>query len=124
MQFGIIGSGSWATALTKILTDNGHVVHWCVRSENIVQHLEQRHHNPNYLSSVYFNISLLRLTTDAGQLIEACDHIIIAVPSAYVKDSLNTRDKKALAGKKIISAVKGILPDDNLLLNEYLASQF
>lgn len=124
MQFGIIGSGSWATALVKLLTDNKFKVGWCVRNDQIVKHLQQRHHNPGYLSSVYFDTAYLTLDTDARGTIAAHDHIIVAVPSAYIKDTLQPLDKNAFDGKKVISAVKGILPDDNLLLNEYLLKEF
>jgi glycerol-3-phosphate dehydrogenase (NAD(P)+) len=124
MQFGIIGSGSWATALVKLLTDNKFKVGWCVRNDQIVKHLQQRHHNPGYLSSVYFDTAYLTLDTDVRNTIAASDHIIVAVPSAYIKDTLQPLDKNAFNGKKVISAVKGILPDDNLLLNEYLLKEF
>jgi len=124
MRIGVIGSGSWATALTKILTDNKIPVHWWVRKEEIVKHLQQRHHNPHYLHSVYFDTSLLTLTTDIAVVAAASDCLLIAVPSAYIQDSLQPLDKEALAGKKIISAVKGILPQHNLLLNEYLGHEF
>ena len=124
MQFGIIGSGSWATALVKLLTDNKHKVGWCVRNDQIVKHLLQRHHNPGYLSSVYFDTAHLTLDTDIRNTVAQNDHIIIAVPSAYIKESLQSLDKNAFAGKKLISAVKGILPDDNLLLNEYLQKKY
>lgn len=124
MQFGIIGSGSWATALVKLLTDNKFKVGWCVRNDQIKKHLQQRHHNPGYLSSVYFDTAFLTLDTDVRSTIAAHDHIIVAVPSAYIKDTLQPLDKNAFDGKKVISAVKGILPDDNLLLNEYLLKEF
>lgn len=124
MRLGVIGSGSWATALAKILTDNKKPLHWCVRKEAIVKHLQQRHHNPNYLPSVHFDTSLLTLTTEVAEVVAANDCIVIAVPSAYIQDSLEALDKAAFNGKKIISAVKGILPRHNLLLNEYLADEF
>jgi glycerol-3-phosphate dehydrogenase (NAD(P)+) len=124
MQFGIIGSGSWGTALAKILTDNGNKVCWCVRSEKVVRHIQQRHHNPNYLSSVYFNTQLLDLTSDPLVTFSKAGHIIIAVPSAYVTSVLKQLNGEQLKEKKIISAVKGILPDSNLLLNDYLKKEF
>ena len=120
MQFGVIGSGSWATALTKILTDNNHPVNWCVRSVAIIEHLKHRHHNPDYLSSVYFDTSLLSLYTGVNKVIESSDCIVIAVPSAYVAQTLENVRDNAFAGKKVVSAVKGILPDSNLLVNHYL----
>ncbi len=65
--FGIIGSGSWATALVKILTDNGNAVNWWIRNEKNIEYIRQRHHNPSYLHSVNFNISLLSMSTDIGR---------------------------------------------------------
>ena len=124
MQFGIIGSGSWATALAKILTDNKHSINWFVRSERIVNHLNTRSHNPNYLSSVYFDKQQLKLSTDVSEVIADSDCIVIAVPSAYLIDTLSKVGKDAFNGKKVVSAIKGILPENNLLLNEYLHQQY
>lgn len=120
MQWGIIGSGSWATALAKLLTDNGHSIHWLMRSQEMLNHLQHRHHNPVYLSSVYFDTSLLSLHTDLNELVSAADCLLVAVPSAYVSETLSVLPRGALVNKKIVSAVKGILPQENLLLNDYL----
>ena len=124
MQFGIIGSGSWATALAKILTDNKHAINWFVRSERIVTHLKTRHHNPNYLSSVYFDKNQLQLSTDVKEVIGMSDVLVMAVPSAYITETLQKAGKDPFKGKKVISAIKGILPENNLLLNEYLAKEY
>ena len=124
MQFGIIGSGSWATALAKILTDNKHSINWFVRSERIVNHLNTRHHNPNYLSSVYFDKNQLKLSTDVKEVIRASDCLVMVVPSAYVMETLEKAGKEAFRGKIVISAIKGILPENNLLLNEFLSKEF
>ena len=124
MQLGIIGSGSWATALAKICTDNKQSINWCVRSAEIVNHIQQRHHNPGYLSSVYFDTNLVKLTTDIAATIAASDCILIATPSAYVTATLNGLPANAFEGKKVLSAVKGILPDNNLLLNDHLKQAF
>lgn len=124
MQFGIIGSGSWATALAKILTDNRNSIYWWFRNENSIIHLQTRHHNPQYLSSAYFDTSLLHLTSDVAELINKVDCIVIAVPSAYAVNALKDLDKDIFKGKKIVSAIKGILPEQNLLLNDYLKQEF
>jgi glycerol-3-phosphate dehydrogenase (NAD(P)+) len=124
MKFGVIGSGSWATALAKILTDNNNHINWLVRNESMARHLLQRHHNPNYLSSVYFNSSLLSLQTDISKLVAESDYLVLAVPSAYVESTLQPLAAKALAGKKILSAVKGIIPDENLLINQFLELKY
>jgi len=55
MTFGILGSGSWGTAIAKILTDNGHTIYWWNRNEKAIQQMADRHHNPHYLSMVYFD---------------------------------------------------------------------
>lgn len=123
MQFGIIGSGSWATALAKILTDNHHTINWCVRSERILTHLNTRRHNPNYLSSVNFDRERIKLSTDVKTIIDASDAVVMAVPSAYAIDTIAKAGEHPFNNKKIISAIKGILPQNNLLLNEYLEKQ-
>jgi glycerol-3-phosphate dehydrogenase (NAD(P)+) len=124
MRFGIIGSGSWATALAKILTDNKSAINWWIRNEAVITHLRTRHHNPNYISSVYFDASLFSLSNDVSKVIADSDCIVIAVPSAYIVDMLKGLDKNIFRNKKIISAVKGILPQENLLLNDYLKNNF
>lgn len=124
MKFGVLGSGSWGTALAKILTDNGNTIYWWNRSATAIQHLQTHFHNPQYLSSVEFDVSKLKLTTDAAEVIKHSDCIIIAIPSAYVTSALKNLDKKIFEGKKIISAIKGILPEQNLLLNDFLKQEF
>lgn len=124
MRFGLIGSGSWATALGKILTDNGFLLNWCVRSEAMVEHIRNRHHNPNYLSSVYFEQKLLNLSVDVEEVIRSSDYVILAVPSAYLIDTLKPLNADSFGDKKLISAVKGILPENNLLVNEYLQRDY
>lgn len=124
MKFGIIGSGSWATALAKILTDNKNTIHWWFRNEKNIQHLSNRHHNPNYLSSVYFDTQYLQLTNNINELVQSVDIVIIAVPAAYVASSLKLLQPDILKGKKVISSVKGILPESNLLVNDYLKEKY
>jgi glycerol-3-phosphate dehydrogenase (NAD(P)+) len=124
MRFGLIGSGSWATALAKILTDNKHPIHWLLRSEDTIRHIRQRHHNPHYLSSVYFDTSLLHLSNDIKAVVANSDCLVIAVPSAYIIETLSDLENDSLTDKRIVSAIKGILPQNNLLLNEFLDDRF
>lgn len=121
MQFGILGSGSWATAIAKILTDNGNTIHWWIRNSDNIHYIQKRKHNPHYLSGAYFNPAQLLLNDDIQQVIANSNVLVIAIPSAFVADALATVPKEAWVGKKIVSAVKGILPLNNKLLNEYLA---
>ena len=123
-SFGIVGSGSWATALAKILTDNQHHVNWWIRNEKSLKHLEQRSHNPQYLPSVNFDTSLLHLSTDLKEIIRLSDVIVMGIPSAYIEESLKGMTVNDWVGKKIVSAVKGILPGRDILLNYYLEQEF
>ncbi len=124
MQIGIIGSGSWATALAKILTDNGNTIHWWIRNNTTISFIEKRRHNPHYLNAVYFNQAQLILSSDIAAVVAASEALVIAVPSSYIEEAFAQLSPGALKGKKIISAVKGILPANNQLLNQYLAERF
>ncbi len=124
MKFGIIGSGSWATALAKILTDNNNAIHWWIRNTSTIKHLQQRHHNPHYLSSAYFNTALLTLKSDIADVVNASDVLVIAVPSAFVEEALQDLPRDSFKGKKVMSAIKGILPSCNQLLNDYMREKF
>jgi glycerol-3-phosphate dehydrogenase (NAD(P)+) len=124
MTFGILGSGSWATALAKILTDNNNTIQWWIRNPDTIDHLLERHNNTHYLSSVLFDTSLIKPSVSAQEVIQNSDCIIIAVPSAFADAALQSLDKDIFKNKKIVSAIKGILPGQNLLLNDYLKKQF
>ena len=119
MNFGILGSGSWGTAIAKILTDNGHTIYWWNRSEQAIAQFKSRHHNPQYLTSARFDINKLKLTSNVSEVINNADCIVIAIPSAYALQVLNPLDKNIFHNKKIVSAIKGILPEQNLLLNGF-----
>lgn len=123
-RFGVIGGGSWATAIVKILTDNKLPVNWWVRNPAVMEHIRERHHNPNYLSSVNFDTSLLKIDTTIETIVAESDCVIVAMPSAYVFDAFAQLPSGAFKNKKVISAVKGILPEQNLLLNDYLEQHF
>jgi glycerol-3-phosphate dehydrogenase (NAD(P)+) len=124
MNFGILGSGSWGTALAKILTDNGHTIQWWNRSEEAIAQFKVRSHNPHYLPSARFNTEQLVLSSNLHDVIRHSDVIVIAIPSAYTLDALDNLPADAFAGKKVVSAIKGIIPQGNLLLNDYLKQKF
>ncbi len=124
MNFGILGSGSWGTAIAKILTDNGQTIYWWNRNENAINQIMLRRHNPHYLRGAYFDTAQLKLTINVAEVFAHSDCVIIAIPSAYVETTLKALDKNIFAGKKVISAVKGILPEQTLLLNDFLKNEF
>ena len=124
MNFGIIGSGSWATALAKILTDNKHPINWWLRSDSNISRFKKIRHNPQYLSSAVFDTGLLNFSTSAEEVISQSDAVILVVPSAYATEVLRGLRATIFSGKKIISAIKGVLPESNILLNEFLKNEF
>ncbi|RFS24049.1 glycerol-3-phosphate dehydrogenase [Chitinophaga silvatica] len=119
-RIGLIGSGSWATALAKILTDNNHHINWWIRNSDTIRHMQSRHHNKHYLTSVYFDTKLLSLSSELSAVVEASDVIILAVPSAFLEMVLGLLPPGALEHKKVVSAIKGLVPSTNTLINEYL----
>ena len=119
MRIGVIGSGSWGTAIAKILTDNGNEIIWCVRSNEILEHLQAKHCNPTYLSSIEFDLDALQLTTNPVDVYQASDCIVFAVPSEFAASYIDPFIE-LLSNKIIASAVKGILPSKNMLMNEYV----
>jgi glycerol-3-phosphate dehydrogenase (NAD(P)+) len=121
---GIIGSGSWATALAKILTDNHEQINWWIRNPLTIEQIQRRKHNPHYLSSAYFDVALLSMHNDIRKVIAGSDVIIIAVPSAFIEGTLANLDDNTFENKKIVSAIKGIIPQKNVLLNAWLLKQF
>jgi glycerol-3-phosphate dehydrogenase (NAD(P)+) len=123
-KIGVIGSGSWATALVKILTDNQHEVNWWIRNSQSIESIKRRRHNPHYLPSAYFDVSLLHLFNDVKEVVERSDLLVLAVPSAYIQNVLEQLPKEALLNKKILSAIKGLIPGPDVLLNDYLKKQF
>jgi len=121
---GVIGNGSWGTALAKILTDNGNTIFWWLRNPTAVAHIQAQHRNPHYLTSVQFAPGSLIPTTDLKQVLEQCDTLVFAVPSAFAQGVLTSVDAAYWQNKKIISAIKGVLPESDLLLNDYLTTHY
>ncbi len=119
LTFGIIGNGSWGTALAKILTDNGHRIHWWVRNQEAVNHLKERNHNPHYLTSVRFLPETILPSGNLEKVLGDCDVVLFAVPSAFAQTVIDSVPASLWKSKKIVSAIKGILPDAAMLLNDY-----
>lgn len=120
---GVVGSGSFATAIVKMLLENCKLVHWCVRSEFVKGAIELRHHNPTYLTAVNFNIRNLKLTTDVNELVSACDIVVLATPSIYLAETMEKLTVDC-TGKIFVSAIKGIVPKANDVVAHYLRNDF
>lgn len=120
---GVVGSGSFATAIVKMLLENCKLVHWCVRNEFVKGAIELRHHNPTYLTAVNFNVKNLKLTTDINELVSACDIVVLATPSIYLSESMEKLTVDT-SGKTFVSAIKGIVPKVNDVVAHYLRDEF
>lgn len=120
-MIGIIGSGSWATALTKILLENkNQTLHWWVRNDATRQSLTATGHNPRHLSSVTVDTQRLTLSSNLGEVVAECDILLLAVPSAYVNTTLSMLPAEAYRNKQFVSAVKGTIPDCCMSVAHYL----
>ena len=117
-KYAVFGSGSWATAIVKMLCENLQTVHWYVRRPQTAQHIIEEKHNPFYLSSVEFDINQLIISTDINHIAAEADVLIFAIPSAFIHTQIElvTVD---ISAKIIVSAVKGIFPESGLLAGEY-----
>ncbi|MDF2433136.1 MAG: glycerol-3-phosphate dehydrogenase [Mucilaginibacter sp.] len=125
-KIAVIGGGSWATANIKILTDNTteKEIFWWMRNEHAVEHIHKFKHNPNYLSSVEINLPAQNVSTDLLAVIEPANFILLNVPAAFLKEALVGITPECLAGKKIVSAIKGIVPDENQIIGEFLNQHY
>jgi len=123
VSVGVVGSGSFATAIVKMLMENSKLVHWCVRNEFVKGAIELRGHNPTYLTAIHFNLKNLKITTDINELVSACDVIILATPSIYLSDTIEKMTCE-YSGKIFVSAIKGIVPKVNDVVAHYLRDEF
>lgn len=123
-QIAVIGGGSWATAIVKMLCNNSDRVHWWLRSEPVVEHIKKYRHNPNYLASVEFDTNKLALSTDLKKTVAVADILIMAVPSAFLKQALSDLTADDFKGKQIFSAIKGIVPEHNLIVGEFFNREY
>ncbi|MBE7641315.1 NAD(P)H-dependent glycerol-3-phosphate dehydrogenase [Salegentibacter sp. BLCTC] len=117
-KFAVIGGGSWATAIVKMLSENVDTIYWYMRSNYAIEHIKKQDHNPNYLSSVEFDINQLELSNDINKTVAAADYLIFAIPSAFVKRELDALTI-SLEDKIIFSAIKGIVPESSLIVGEH-----
>jgi glycerol-3-phosphate dehydrogenase (NAD(P)+) len=121
-KIAVIGGGSWATANIKMLSDNPveKEIFWWMRNEQAVEHIQKFGHNPNYISSVEIKLPEENVSTDLDYIIRQADFVLLNVPAAFLKEALSGINIECLSGKKIISAIKGIVPEENQIVGEFL----
>lgn len=124
-MIGVIGSGTWATAIVKILLEQpDRKVNWWVRSDEVRDGIARDGRNPRYLPFVQLDNSRLNLSGDLAQVVAESDYLFLVTPSAYIASVLETLPKTAYKGKKFISAIKGVIPDKRTSVSVYLETTF
>jgi glycerol-3-phosphate dehydrogenase (NAD(P)+) len=125
ISIGVLGGGSWATAIIKILTEssNSEFINWYVRDNENVNYIKKHKRNKHYLSSIKIKISKINVCNDICAIINKSDLLIIAIPSAFIKDAFS-KNNIDLSGKYILSAVKGIIPGENQIIAEFFNKNY
>ena len=121
-KIAMIGGGSWATAIIKMLSDNitEKEIYWWLRNEESIAHIKAFKHNPNYLSSVEIKVPQDHISSNIKQIFKAADYVVLNVPAAFLKETLAEISEEDFKGKKIVSAIKGIVPDENQIIGEFI----
>jgi len=119
-QIAVIGGGSWATALIKILSEHSVRIRWWLRSKADVEHIKANRSNPRYLSDIVIHPSRVRPTNNLKKALEGADIILLVTPGAFVKEILEEISPEMLKDKIIISAIKGMIPSENLPVTDWL----
>lgn len=119
-RIAIIGSGSWATALAKLFLNNTTNINWFIRKQEDITFFKEYKNNPRYLSSVEFETEKITFYTSISECIHNSDYLVLAIPSAFLHDSFSEIKEADLKNKIIFSAIKGIVPQQNLIVGEYL----
>ncbi len=119
-RIAVIGAGSWGTALVKLLTGTQQRVGWWVRKPESIAHINAYGHNPQYITAAQFDVGRLAMDSDIHAVVKAADVLVLAVPSAFLKAAMEQLDPAELKGKTVFSAVKGIVPETNQIVGEYL----
>ena len=117
-RIAIIGGGSWATAIAKIVVGHTHHIGWYMRRDDRIEDFRRMSHNPAYLTGVHFDIDEIFFSSDINKIAQNYDTLIFVTPSPYLKNHLK-KLKTRIRDKFVITAIKGIVPDDNLVCSEY-----
>lgn len=117
-SFGVIGAGSWGTALVKMFSENLDKINWYIRNIEIIEGINKSKRNLKYLRHVQLNNKKLNISNDLKKIIEASEILIIAIPSPYI-DSTFQNHKELLKNKIIISASKGVIPKSQLVISQH-----
>ena len=119
-KIAVMGGGSWATALAKLLLMNNDRILWYMRRDDRIADFKRLSHNPAYLSDVRFDTDRIDFSSDINEVCREADVLLLALPSPYIKSHL-AKLTADISTKYVVSAVKGIVPDENLTVTEYMS---
>ncbi len=122
-KIAIIGGGSWATAIAKIVVEHTHHIGWYIRRDDRIEDFKRLGHNPGYLTHARFNVDEIYFSSDINEIVQKYDTLVFVTPSPYVKNHLK-KLKVRMKDKFVITAIKGIVPDENVVVSEYFHQMF
>lgn len=122
-RIAIVGGGSWATALAKIVLTNVKEINWFIRRPEVIEEFERTGKNPTYLNSATFDVNNIHFSSDINTIVRDSDILILAIPSPYLEPTLK-KIKRSMRQKIVISAVKGMIPEKNQIVTEYIHERF
>ncbi len=120
----VLGGGSWATALIKILCEGDVKIQWWIRSKQDIEHIRKFKHNPRYLSSVMIDPTKVTLFEQVEKAVAGADYLLLAVPAAFITEALSKLKPADFENLRVISAVKGMIPIKNILVTELIEQEF
>jgi glycerol-3-phosphate dehydrogenase (NAD(P)+) len=123
-KIAVIGGGSWATALVKILSNNSNQLHWWMRNQEAIDHIQNYGHNPKYLQSVSFELNQIKLSNNLVETLDAAQWIVIATPAAFLEEAFKGIGPEHFKNKVVFSAVKGIIPKFNAIPARFIHKSF
>ncbi|MBP3889805.1 MAG: glycerol-3-phosphate dehydrogenase [Muribaculaceae bacterium] len=122
-QIAVMGGGSWATALARLLLDNCETINWYMRRDDRIADFIRHHRNPAYLTDVEFDVERICFSSDINAVADSSDTILLAMPSPYFKSHIDKLTVD-ISDKYVVSAIKGIVPDENELITSYMCRRF
>jgi glycerol-3-phosphate dehydrogenase (NAD(P)+) len=123
-KIAVIGGGSWATAIVKILSENNNTLNWWLRNTDDVNYILQYKHNPRYLSDVEIDLNKIKPNNNLDEVISNSDIVVFAIPAAFLPSALEKTKKESLNNKLIVSAIKGMIPDEHVVITDYFTNHF
>jgi len=123
-RIAVIGSGSWATALIKILTEKSVRIQWYLRKEKDIEFVKKFHHNPRYLSDISLNMRRVKPVNSIAKALKEADTVFLVTPAAFLKDTLAELTPVMLTGKTVVTAIKGMVPGESDIITDWLSKNY